>query len=113
MASKITQDSPTWLTIAINIPPRCSQQGHKTDPTVVGDPSGFLGEAEILQNRLDVSPFRFRCAFEASAWPQDGPIELQEGPERPSSLPQARPRSPPWGPNSAPRCYDDGYSGGS
>ena len=27
------------------------------------------------------SPFRFRWAFEASGWPQDGPKEPQEGPK--------------------------------
>ena len=40
------------------------------------------------------SPIRFRCAFEASRWPQDGPRELQERPKRPPRRPQERRRSP-------------------
>ena len=62
---------------------------------------------------LAFSPFRLRCAFEASRWPQDGPRELQEGPKRPPRRPQERPRAPQERPKSVPRGYLDGPRGGT
>eukprot|EP00959_Pyramimonas_sp_CCMP1952_P285460 5968685-Pyramimonas_sp.AAC.1 len=40
---------------------------------------------------LASSPFRFRCALEASTWPQDGPREAQAEPHRGPRLAQESP----------------------
>ena len=100
MASKIAQDSPTWLQLAHNMRPR----GSGTAPRrlqVVKEPSKeALERPKSFKNIgkktmfFAFSLFRFRWALEASRWPQDGPREPQEGPKRAPRL-QERPKRAP------------------
>eukprot|EP00959_Pyramimonas_sp_CCMP1952_P262416 5486844-Pyramimonas_sp.AAC.1 len=58
------------------------------------------------------SPFRFRCAFEPSTWPQDGPRKFKVGSKRPPRRPQERPISSQERPKRAPRGDSEGPEGG-
>ena len=72
-------------------------------------PKSFNNLRKLMS--LAFSPFLFRCASEASRWPQDGPRRPQEGPKRPPRRPQERPRAPQEGSKRAPRGYLDGPRG--
>ena len=119
MASKIAQDSPTWLQLAHNMPPRVSSTAPKTAPSGQGASHGGPREAKIPQKTLDTSmcfafsPFRFRRALEASRSLQDGPRRPQERPRRAPRRPQERPRAPQEGPKRSPRCSFEGPDGGT
>ena len=103
MASKMAQDSPTWLKIAHNLPPRGSKTASRRLQVVKEPPKETPERPNSFKNLrksffLASSLFRFRWASEASRWLQDGPRGPQEGPKRAPRRPQERPRAPQEGP---------------
>ena len=108
MASKMAQDSPTWLKIAHNLPPRGSKTASRRLQVVKEPPKETPERPNSFKNLrksffLASSLFRFRWASEASTWlkiahnlPPRGSKtasrRLQEAKEPPKEAPE-RPKS--------------------
>ena len=117
MASKIAQDSPTWLQLARNMPPRASgtaprrpQVGKEPSKEALETPKSFKNIGKPMF--FAFSPFRSRWALEASRWLQDGPRGPQEGARRAPRRPQERPGPPQELPKRAPGGSFSGPDGG-
>ena len=107
MSSNMVRNSPIWLNIASDIPPR----GPKTAPRrfqVPAEPSKDPSERpEWLQNLKKINVFGL-LAFSlpmgcgsvkmAPRWPKRAPRGAQEGPERAPREPKSAPRPPREGP---------------
>ena len=103
MASKIAQDSPTWLQLAHNMRPRGSSTAPRRLQVVKEHSKEALEKPKSFKNIgkpmcFAFSPFRFRWALEASRWLQDGPRRPHERPKTAPRRPQERPRAPQEGP---------------